>query len=327
MLARRQALRAGASLLRMSSFGGTMTRRQALGLAGSSGLALFAAAAGLPNAFGVLGPESARAAATTDSAPSMKALTASFQSQALESRFHFVVYLPASYAGGSDRYPVVYFLHGLPASPTSYLHLGWVSEALAQTGRDAILVIPQGTRVAGGDPEYHNWGPGDDWETALAQELPAWMDANYRTLADRRGRAIIGYSAGGYGASIIGLHHPETFSAIQSWSGYFEPTDPTGRKPLSVGSAAENDKANVEYLIPALPKQFARHPTTFAFYVGASDPTFVPANTSLQRALTAAGIEHVFRLYPGGHTVALWQAHAQAWIALAVDSLTGAPAV
>ena len=311
----------------MSSFGRSMTRGQALGLAGSRGLALFASLSGLPRTLGVLGPDSALAAQTADGAPSRKALTASFQSQALRGRLHFVVHLPASYAGGSGRYPVVYFLHGLPASPTSYLHLTWVSEALAQTAREAILVAPQATRVADGDPEYHDWGPGDDWETAIAQELPAWMDANYRTLADRRGRAIIGYSAGGYGASIIGLHHPEKFSVIQSWSGYFQPTDPTGREPLSVGSAVDNDKANVENLVPALAKQFARHPTKFSFYVGASDPTFVPANTSLQRALTAAGVEHLFRLYPGGHTIALWQAHAPAWLALAVDSLTGAPAV
>jgi enterochelin esterase-like enzyme len=299
----------------MGSFDGTMTRRQALRLAGSSGLALFATLSGLPGS------------AFAGSTPGTKELTASFQSQALRSRLHFAVHLPASYAGGSGRYPVVYFLHGLPANPTSYLQLEWVSDALATMGREAILVTPQGTRVAGGDPEYHDWGPGDNWETALAQELPAWMDTNYRTVADRGGRAIVGYSAGGYGASIIGLHHPETFSVIQSWSGYFHPTDPSGRDTLSVGSAAENARANVEDLVPGLAKQFARSPTKFSFYVGTSDPTFVSANTSLQRSLTAAGIEHLFRLYPGGHTTALWKAHAPAWLALAVDSLTGAPAV
>jgi hypothetical protein len=35
----------------------------------------------------------------------------------------------------------------------------------------------------------------------------------------------------------------------------------------------------------------------------------------------------MFRLYPGGHTTALWQARAPAWLALAVDSLTGRPAL
>jgi enterochelin esterase-like enzyme len=218
-------------------------------------------------------------------------------------------------------------LHGLPASPTTYLHLNWVSDALAQTGREAILVAPQGTRVADGDPEYQDWGPGEDWQTALAQELPAWLDARYRTIADRSGRAIVGYSAGGYGASIIGLHHPATFSTIQAWSGYFHPTDPTGRRPLSLGSPEKDAAENVEDLVPTLARQFARYPTRFAFYVGASDPTFVPANTSLQRKLSAAGVAHMFRLYPGGHTTALWQARAPAWLALAVDSLTGRPAL
>ncbi|HET8895255.1 MAG TPA: alpha/beta hydrolase-fold protein [Gaiellaceae bacterium] len=307
----------------MSSFGGTTTRRRALGLAGSSGLALFAAASGWPKALGVPEPDGARASGAAAGAPSTNA--ASFQSQALRSRLHFVVHAPASYASGSGRYPVVYFLHGLPASPSSYLHLDWVSAALARTGREGLLVIPQGTRVADGDPEYHDWGPGDNWETAIARELPVWMDANYRTRADRGGRAIVGYSAGGYGAAIIGLRHPEQFSVVQSWSGYFRPTDPSGRHPLSVGSTRENEDASVEDLVPALATQFARHPTAFAFYVGASDPTFVPANTALERALTNAGVEHLFRLYAGGHTTALWQAHAPAWLAHAADSLSGAP--
>jgi enterochelin esterase-like enzyme len=307
----------------MSSVGETMTRGRALGLAGSTGLALFASLGGLPKTLGLLGLDSALAAGV----PATSTRAASFQSHALRSRLHFAVHLPASYPGTSGRYPVVYFLHGLPASPTSYLHLSWVSDALAQTGREAILVVPQGTRVTDGDPEYHDWGPGDDWETAIAKELPAWIDANYRTRADRGHRAIIGYSAGGYGASIIGLHHPETFSVIQSWSGYFQPTDPAGRTLLSVGSPADNDNANVEYLIPALAKQFARHPTAFSFYVGASDPHFVPANTTLEQKLTNAHIEHLYRLYPGGHTTTLWQTHAPAWLAHAIDTLTGTPAV
>src|SRR5205807_7582522 len=57
------------------------------------------------------------------------------------------VYLPSGYSASSNRYPVVYFLHGLPATSTSYLQLDWVAHALEQSGREAILVVPQGTRV------------------------------------------------------------------------------------------------------------------------------------------------------------------------------------
>jgi enterochelin esterase-like enzyme len=297
----------------MGPLDGKLTRRQALSLAGSRGVALAAALGSV----GMLGQQDASAGTTS--------VASVLPSRALGGPLRFVVHLPASYSLDARRYPVVYFLHGLPASPSSYLHLDWVARALAQPGREAIIVAPQGTRVADGDPEYHDWGPGEDWETAIAGDLPAWIDSRYRTLAERSGRAIVGYSAGGYGASIIGLHHPRTFAAIQSWSGYFHPTDRTGGKLLSVGSAAADADASVEALVPKLPAQFKRYPTSFAFYVGSADPTFVPANTSLQRALTAAGVEHLFRLYPGAHTHALWHAHARAWLALAVDSLVGMP--
>jgi predicted dienelactone hydrolase len=87
---------------------------------------------------------------------------ASFTSQALRARLSLEIFLPAGYSSGSRRYPVVYFLHGLPAGPTSFRNFSWVASALSATGYRAILVVPQATLQPGGDPEYHDWGPGDD---------------------------------------------------------------------------------------------------------------------------------------------------------------------
>jgi len=252
------------------------------------------------------------------------AISAALPSKALGSPLHFAVYLPPGYATSSRRYPVVYFLHGLPAGPTAYLSLGWVDRALEETGRDAILVVPQGSRRTNGDPEYQDWGDGRNWETALAIELPKWVDRNYRTIAARRGRALVGISAGGYGASIIGVHHPSEFSVIESWSGYFRPTDSTGEETLELGSDAADEHASVLRLAPTLAKQFADYPTFFAFYVGESDPTFVADNRALDAALRAAGVPHRFALYPGAHTTSLWRAHASAWLRLALARLAPA---
>jgi len=257
-------------------------------------------------------------------AEARQAVAGSLQSRALSGKLHFLVYLPAGYADGTRRYPVVYFLHGLPAGPTSYLSLDWVDTALDRAGSDAILVVPQASRRANGDPEYQNWGAGHDWQTALAKELPAWIDAHYRTIATRSGRAVVGLSAGGYGATIIGLHYPTEFSVIESWSGYFRPTDPTGQKTLELGSAAADADASVESLLPSLQQQFARYPTFFAFYVGDADPMFVPDNTTLDRDLTSTGIPHLFELYSGGHSTGLWKQHAASWLALAVAHLRSA---
>jgi enterochelin esterase-like enzyme len=260
-------------------------------------------------------PSSAEEALTTS-------FTTSFPSAALRSRLHFLVHLPAGYATSNQRYPVVYFLHGLPAGPTSYQSVSWVAAALDRTGLPAILIVPQGTQTTNGDPEYHDWGPGRNWETALAVELPRYVDAHFRTIRSRSGRAIIGVSAGGYGATILGLHHAATFEAIESWSGYFQPTDPTGQETLDVGTNSENAEASVHMLVPGLAGQLKSYPTLLAFYVGSGDPTFVPDNAQLNRELTAAGIPHLFELYPGVHTVSLWEKHATAWLALALHRLS-----
>ena len=258
---------------------------------------------------------------TVIDAPAPRVIDTSFESEALNATLHFLVVLPAGYDTSGLRYPVIYFLHGLPAGPTAYRSVAWVGTAAQQTGRQAIVVIPQGTRAQNGDPEYHDWGPGRNWETALAVELPRWIDQNYRTIANRSGRAMIGLSAGGYGAAILDAHHPGEYSVMESWSGYFRPTDPTGEKTLDVGSDADNAYASVVDQIPQLKAAFARQPTYFAFYVGRSDPTFVADNVQLDQQLTAAHVRHVFDLYPGGHNSALWQAHAVRWLGNALNNL------
>ena len=55
------------------------------------------------------------------------------------------------------------------------------------------------------DPEYLDWGPGRQWETAVAEEVPAYVDAHFRTIRSRSARAIVGLSAGGYGAVLVAL--------------------------------------------------------------------------------------------------------------------------
>jgi enterochelin esterase-like enzyme len=245
-----------------------------------------------------------------------------FHSHALDATMHARVVVPAGYAHGKRHYPVVYFLHGLPATAISYSQLRWVADALADTGRPAILVAPQGARDGDTDPEYLDWGAGRNWETYVSSELVNQVDARYRTIATRRGRAIVGLSAGGYGAAAIGLHHLDRFAAIESWSGYFEPTDPTGRIKLDRGSKAANGRASLHVLVGSDAAAIrASHPF-FAFYVGNGDTRFRSENVQLDRELRSARIAHVFDVYPGGHTTALWKRHAVAWLRLALRHLS-----
>jgi S-formylglutathione hydrolase FrmB len=239
-----------------------------------------------------------------------------YRSHALGGTLPFAVYLPPGYAQSGARYPVIYFLHGLPASPYAYRGIGFVASALDSLGRTAIVVAPRGARDGDSDPEYLDWGPGRNWETAIASELPRYVDSRYRTIRGRGGRALVGLSAGGYGAVVLAIHHLADFSVIESWSGYFRPTNPGG---TAVIPHAPAQSAHV--LVPLLRADERRRPTFFAFYVGAADRRFRAENELLDRELQAAGVPHLFRVYPGAHEQSVWQEHARRWLALALDHL------
>jgi enterochelin esterase-like enzyme len=253
---------------------------------------------------------------------SARVVETSFRSLAVRGVVRMEVYLPEDYATSGRRYPVIYFLHGLPASSTSFRGVDFLRAALDRVGRPAILVAPQGARDHDSDPEYLDWGPGRDWETAVGQELPRFVDRHFRTIRSRRGRALVGLSAGGYGATLLSIHHLKAFSVVESWSGYFHPTNPAGTAPLDLGSSAANARASVHTYVRALRRAFRLRPTFFAFYVGRGDTRFRDENLRLHRELLAAGVPHLFRLYPGAHAQTVWSAHATAWLRLALAHLS-----
>ena len=236
-------------------------------------------------------------------------------SSALAGRVHVLVVLPAGYGTSGKRYPVVYFLHGLPAGSVAYSSNRWLARALAQAG-PAILVEPQGSRAGDTDPEYLDWGRGRNWATYVSEELPEYVDSHFRTIRARRGRALVGLSAGGYGAAMLGLNHLGRFAAIESWSGYFHATDPTGTTAIDGGPGA-----NVHRLIGALRQDERRRPTFLAFYVGSGDTRFRRENEQFERELASAHLPHVFAVYEGAHETGLWKRHARSWLALALAHL------
>jgi S-formylglutathione hydrolase FrmB len=152
-----------------------------------------------------------------------------------------LVVLPPGYASHPRlRYPVLYLLHGVPGLPDQFLNVGQAATAeatLVAEGRmkPVILVMPAGSRSFLADQEWADGiRPGSGWETFIARDLVAAIDARYRTIAAAGGRGIAGLSEGGYGALNIGLHHPGEFGVLESWSGYMT-ADPIpaifGRSP------------------------------------------------------------------------------------------------
>ena len=65
---------------------------------------------------------------------------ATFTSTALKGTMRYSVYLPPGYATSTRRYPVIYFLHGLPATSTTYRSIEQLAAAVEASGRQAIVI-------------------------------------------------------------------------------------------------------------------------------------------------------------------------------------------
>ena len=124
--------------------------------------------------------------------------------------------LPRRYAdaaAAARRYPMLLLLHGASGDQTSWTARSDVEGNTAPLG--LIVVMPD----AGTLGFYSDWLDGPQWETHLLDELVPWVDATYRTMGSREGRAVAGLSMGGFGSMSYAARHPDRFVAAASFSG------------------------------------------------------------------------------------------------------------
>ena len=129
-----------------------------------------------------------------------------------------IVFLPPSYEKDKRRhYPVVYALHGYSIGADQWSHEIHVPQtvegAFAKGSQEMIVVLPDSKTVYNGSM-YSSSATTGDFENYIARDVVAYMDAHYRTIPSRQSRGLVGHSMGGYGASRIGMKHPEVFGAL-----------------------------------------------------------------------------------------------------------------
>ena len=155
------------------------------------------------------------------------------------------VYLPEGYDPvSSERYPVVYLLHGLPFSDSAYISsslwdewidpnglfqtypdfpLGgfrpWMDELIRQGQVEPMIVaMPDAKTLPYGFCMYTNSALNGNFEDFIAEDVVGFIDANYRTIANKDGRAVIGHSQGGYGAIKLGMKRSDKFGTVAAHS-------------------------------------------------------------------------------------------------------------
>lgn len=132
----------------------------------------------------------------------------------------FNVILPHDYAASGRRFPVLYLLHGFSGHYSDWCRNTRIVDYAKPY--EEIIVMPEGE-----NSWYVNnaTNPKMRWEDYFIEDLIPYVDAHYRTIASRQGRAIAGLSMGGYGAMFLGLKHHEMFAAVASLSGVVASAD------------------------------------------------------------------------------------------------------
>jgi S-formylglutathione hydrolase FrmB len=160
-----------------------------------------------------------------------------------------IVFLPPSYSKDSSRrYPAVYALHGYSIGAEQWSHEIHVPQtiegAFAQGAREMIVVLPD-SKTAHNGSMYSSSVTTGDFERFIAHDVVEYIDAHYRTLADRRSRGLAGHSMGGYGTARIGMKHPEVFGSLYLMS----PCCLSAREPGS--DSVELERAVAAMKVPA----------------------------------------------------------------------------
>jgi S-formylglutathione hydrolase FrmB len=237
--------------------------------------------------------------------------SATFASAALGRDVAYVVDLPPSYdAATSRKYPVVYALHGLFEGSGFWERRGLaaiLAQLRASGGVPEFLVVA----VDGGNSFFVNAKDGR-YEDLITQDLVAHVEASYRVVAGRGGRALLGISMGGYAALHIAFDRPALVAAVATHSAMLLETAPSAEQGARRGQMAAFHQVFGDPIDAALwtandPLALARKldakaaPALF-LDCGAEDRYgLASGHRELHRILDERGVAHSFELPPGDH--------------------------
>lgn len=237
------------------------------------------------------------------------------------------VLLPEEYdRNARARYPVLYLYHGGGGNQATWTTPASAGDAEALTrGLPLIVVMPEGG-VGGGYADWYNggkFGP-PRWKTYHLDQLIPWIDAHFRTIADRGGRATAGLSMGGGGLRYAALR-PDLIGATAAFSGDIDILQPASDwngmgAPISRMIWGDRKTEEVRWRGvngPDLAKNLGNTDVTiFTGDTGHPEGVYIlQGSTAVHDRLAALGIRHQFVLQPGmSHSWPTWNQALGRWL-------------
>ncbi|MEM6776850.1 MAG: alpha/beta hydrolase-fold protein [Planctomycetota bacterium] len=214
-----------------------------------------------------------------------------FFSELANSKVGYGIVLPLNYDQSDVRFPVVYHLHGgRPGSESKAISIvGPIADAAEAEMLDSMIHV----FVNGGPVSHYNVPDqkGAIGADVFIRELIPHIDDTYRTIADRAGRGLTGFSQGGRGTMRLSLRYPDLFACAAAGGGGYE-----AEKRISQSDGYENptlrfaDGDNAWDLARVYAASDAPR-VTHLIYVGTKGFNYAN-NLDYMTFLTDLGIEH-----------------------------------
>lgn len=219
------------------------------------------------------------------------------------------VYTPAGYADSNKQYPVLYLLHGAGGDENAWSELGravQILDNLIAQGKaePMIVVMPNGNGAQQAVPgEYPNsmykpsFANAKTMEGSFEKAFPdimKYVETHYRTLNDKKHRAIAGLSMGGFHSLYISANYPDLFGYVGLFS-------------AAINRQAKGENTYIyENLEEKLAKQFADAPELYFIGIGNGDFLFQD-NVKYRELLDSHGYKYEYMETDGGHEWRNWR--------------------
>ena len=134
------------------------------------------------------------------------------------------VYTPPAYdASKKTRYSVLYLQHGWGENEYAWFNQGkanLIMDNLIAEGKvDPFIIVTTYGMTNDVVFGHMNEFTAEDFEVVLCDELVPYVDANFKTKADKWNRAMAGLSMGGFETTLVTLRRPEMFGYYGLLSG------------------------------------------------------------------------------------------------------------
>jgi S-formylglutathione hydrolase FrmB len=220
-------------------------------------------------------------------------------SNSMKKNFNAIVITPNEYKSCNDRFSVIYLLHGYSGDYMTWSRI--VSLDFYSDTYHLIIVCPDG--------DFNSWyvnsqvKKNSKFETYIVKEVVAFVDSAFRTWPEAAGRALLGTSMGGHGATTLLARYPDMYCGAGSISGIMDMSEFPREWDIATifGDYQDNPDLWRNNSFFMLCENLKGKNKGLILDCGTSDFA-LPCNRKTHEKLVSLGIPHDYCERPGNHS-------------------------